>query len=228
MTKKFRNLHADEIECRVQQVDKQKGAWCSVLLYKNARCDMNMLDEVYGSNNWQRTHEVINGQLFCNVDIWDEEKHMWIRKQDVGTESNTEAEKGRASDSFKRACVNIGIGRELYTAPHIFISLGQGEAQNGRMRTTFAVREIGYDDKNNINKLVIIDNRGAVRYELGAKIKQNPQPVNEETLNLALQELNAAQSKESLEEIMVRYKMLWQNTKFLNTVKKMREKYPKQ
>lgn len=116
--KEFRDLTANEIECRVNTVS-EKG--CSLLLYKDARCDMNILDEIVGRQNWQRSHEVINGNLFCNVSIYDEEKKEWITKQDVGTESYTEKEKGQASDSFKRACFNWGIGRELYTAPFIWI-----------------------------------------------------------------------------------------------------------
>ena len=115
---KFRELRADEIECRVNTVNENG---CTLLLYKDARCDMKILDETVKPNNWQRNHVLINGNLFCNVSIYDEDKEEWITKQDVGTESYTEKEKGQASDSFKRACFNWGIGRELYTAPFIWI-----------------------------------------------------------------------------------------------------------
>lgn len=118
MELKFRDLNADEIECRVNTVS-EKG--CSLLLYKDARCDMKILDETVKPNNWKRSHEVINGNLFCNVSIYDDDKKEWVSKQDVGTESYTEKEKGQASDSFKRACFNWGIGRELYTSPFIWI-----------------------------------------------------------------------------------------------------------
>ena len=87
------------------------------MLYKDSRVDMNLLDEVVGAQNWQRMH--LRDNANCIVSIWDEEKKQWIDKEDTGTESNTEKEKGLASDSFKRACVNWGIGRELYTAPQI-------------------------------------------------------------------------------------------------------------
>lgn len=110
---------AAEVECRVATCS-DKGV--SLLLYKDARCDMKILDETVGAENWQRKHDVVNGNLFCTVSIWDDEKKMWISKQDVGVESYTEKEKGQASDSFKRACVNWGIGRELYTAPFIWVS----------------------------------------------------------------------------------------------------------
>lgn len=112
----FRDLEADEIECRISTVN-EKGL--SLLLYKDARCDMNILDETVGAYNWQRKHSRDNAN--CSVEIWDEAKGQWIAKEDTGTESNTEAQKGLASDSFKRACFNWGIGRELYTAPFIWI-----------------------------------------------------------------------------------------------------------
>lgn len=112
----FRLLRANEIDCRISQV-KQNGL--SLLLYKDARVDQNILDETVGPMNWQRSHSRENAN--CTVSIWDEEKKMWVSKEDTGKESNTEAEKGLASDSFKRACFNWGIGRELYTAPFIWI-----------------------------------------------------------------------------------------------------------
>lgn len=144
----FRTLRADEIECRVGTV---KDSGVSLLLYKDARCDMNILDETVGPENWQRTHEVVNGNLFCNVGIYisrHEDYGDFVWKQDVGTESRTEAEKGEASDSFKRACTNWGLGRELYTAPFIWI---RGASKTDR----FFVREIEYDENRKISRLVI-------------------------------------------------------------------------
>lgn len=112
----FRLLRADEIDCRISTCS-QWGV--GLLLYKDARCDQNILDETVGPMNWQRHHSRDNAN--CTVSIWDDEKKMWIEKEDTGTESFTEAEKGLASDSFKRACFNWGIGRELYTAPNMFV-----------------------------------------------------------------------------------------------------------
>ncbi|WP_187368616.1 hypothetical protein [Parabacteroides johnsonii] len=167
----IRTLNADEIECRVQQIT-EKG--CSLLLYKDARVDMKLLDEVFGPMGWQRSHELINGQLFCNIDIWDADKKCWIRKQDVGTESNTEAEKGRASDSFKRAGFNVGIGRELYTVPFIWIPLSKEEliskgSSKWSTYTKFSVKEIKYNDKREIVNLIICDNKGNERYRFPHK-----------------------------------------------------------
>lgn len=118
----FRDLRADEIECRVAQAT-QNGV--SLLLYKDARCDQNILDETVGPMNWMRSHCRENAN--CIVSLWDEKKQQWISKEDTGTESNTEKEKGIASDSFKRACFNWGIGRELYTAPFIWVSASDCE-----------------------------------------------------------------------------------------------------
>ena len=111
----FRDLRKDEIEVRVAQVTENS---VMLLLYKDARCDMNILDEKVGPLNWKREHTRDNKN--CIVSIWDDTKKQWISKEDVGVESNTEKEKGLASDSFKRACFNWGIGRELYTTPPIF------------------------------------------------------------------------------------------------------------
>ncbi|MGL5191077.1 MAG: hypothetical protein ACRC7S_15675 [Cetobacterium sp.] len=116
---KFRSLKANEIDVRVQQF--KEGQYVNLLLYKDARCDMNILDETVGSLNWKREHSRDNAN--CIVSIWDKEKTQWVGKEDTGTESNTEKEKGLASDSFKRSCFNWGIGRELYTSPEIKVFL---------------------------------------------------------------------------------------------------------
>ena len=112
----FRDLRADEIECRVAQANEYG---VSLLLFKDARCDQNILDETVGEFGWMRSHT--RDTANCIVSIWDHEKKQWVSKEDTGTESYTEKEKGLASDSFKRACFNWGIGRELYTAPFIKI-----------------------------------------------------------------------------------------------------------
>lgn len=181
----IRLLNANEIECRVQSVKKTKnGVGCILLLYKDARVDMKLLDETYGSMNWQRTHEVINGNLFCNIEVWDAEKSQWVKKQDVGTESNTEKEKGQASDSFKRAGFNWGIGRELYTSPFIWIDLKDGEHydKDGKTylspRTKFTVKSIGYNDEREITSLQVADTHNVVRYELG-KANIGPRKIDD-------------------------------------------------
>lgn len=167
MELKFRTLRADEIECRVSTISVNG---LSLLLYKDARCDMDMLDEAVGSMGWQREHKRENAN--CVVSIWDTDKKMWISKEDTGSESNTEAQKGLASDSFKRACFNWGIGRELYTAPFIWITPKDGEFEKNdkgkwSTKTKFKVNKITYDDKKNIVGLEVIDNKKNIRFTGG-------------------------------------------------------------
>jgi len=143
---KFRVLKPEEIECRVGTIN-DKGL--TLLLYKDARCDMNLLDE--SGYKWKREHQLINNKLFCTVSIYDTEIKEWVSRQDVGVESNTEATKGEASDSFKRACFNWGIGRELYSAPFIWISGDKYSGyinKNGKPATydKFSVTNIKYDE----------------------------------------------------------------------------------
>lgn len=216
--KEIRLLNADEIDARVATVN-QKG--CSLLLYKDARCDMRLLDETFGSMNWTRSHEVIDGNLYCNVSVWDEEKKMWITKQDVGVESYTEKEKGQASDAFKRACFNFGIGRELYTAPFIWVNLTNDDLNaQGKIKTTFKVQSIGYNEKREINRLVIVDNKRNVRYEMGKVIKPKEEPnnIDNDMLAMALQEINSAKSLQTLTQIYNNYEPLHGNDKFMSSL----------
>lgn len=175
MEYKFRTLRADEIDCRINQINNQ---YLTLLLYKDARCDMNILDETVGSMNWQRKHTRDNAN--CIVAIYDENKKEWIEKEDTGTESNTEKEKGLASDSFKRACVNWGIGRELYTSPVIYIpaekvkiyDTGRKDKYGKPVFSTydkFRVEAIKYDDNRNITALSIKNNRNERVFIVGGK-----------------------------------------------------------
>lgn len=157
MEKEFRMLKTGEIECRVSTVS-EKG--CSLLLYKDARVDQNILDETFGIFGWQRSHQLIGDRLYCTVSIKNPETGEWISKQDVGVESYTEKEKGQASDAFKRACFNLGIGRELYTAPFIWIpadkvNIKKKDSSGFTTYDRFFVSDIGYDDSGNICHLVI-------------------------------------------------------------------------
>lgn len=144
----FRDLTAEDIEVRVQSV-KKNGV--ILLLYKNARVDMNILDETVGAGNWQREHYECKGNLFCRVGIYCPSKEKdsigWVWKSDCGVESNTEAQKGASSDSFKRSCFCWGIGRELYTAPFIWISDKKCTIENGKCFDRFEVEAIRIENK---------------------------------------------------------------------------------
>lgn len=152
-------LQANEISCRVQQIS-EKGL--SLLLYVTSRDGQKRLDEKYGPLGWQDRYEVIDGDLYCIISAWDKEKKMWISKEDVGTASYTAKEKGRASDAFKRACVKHGIGRELYTAPFIWISEKYCHIKtdaNGKSTTKdkFFVNLISYTSDRKIDELEIVN-----------------------------------------------------------------------
>lgn len=172
-----RLLKADEISVRVQSIGDNGGA--VFLLYKDARVDMAILDETYGPTNWMRTHEAIDGKMFCTISIWDEDKKCWVCKQDVGVESNMDATKGEASDAFKRAGTNWGIGRELYTAPFIFVYLSEDETYTDKgkkkAKSSFGltVKDIGYNEKNEISRLVLVDRKGVARYTMGKKTQKD-------------------------------------------------------
>jgi len=177
----FRNLKAEEIELFPKVVKKNS---CMLLLYKDARCDMAVLDESVGHLNWQRHHKRDNAN--CVVSIWDKEKEQWVSKEDTGVESFSEKEKGIASDSFKRACFNWGIGRELYTAPSIWIKLHNNEIDNykGRYKVNkfvkFEVSNIKIED-GKIVKLKIIDQNNKVRFKW-QKGGKKPDTKNYKTL----------------------------------------------
>ena len=178
---KFRTLRADELDCRVGTCN-DKGF--SLLLYKDARCDQNVLDETVGKENWQRDHKEVKGNLFCGVSIWDDSKKQWITKWDCGVESNTEKEKGEASDSFKRACFNWGIGRELYTAPFIYIKGNTEKNGKGNLVPTFRrmeVSDIEYENGKITQLEILGDGMLIFTYgKKGAQTQNNERKVQPE------------------------------------------------
>lgn len=199
---KPRLLRAEEIDCRAQRVT---NSGCQLLLYKDARCDMAILDETFGEMNWKRSHEFKNGSNYCTVSIYDPDRKEWISREDIGTPSMTEQQKGEASDAFKRACVNFGIGRELYTAPNIWINLEASEVteRNGKPTlawgVAFRVSAIYYYGRE-ICGLNIVDGNNKERYAFGC---------DDMTLEKAIMDLEGAQNIEDL-------KISWKEWKSLN------------
>lgn len=162
----IRLLNADEIECRIAVIN-EKGL--SLLLYKDARVDQRILDETFGMFGWKRSHQSIDGNLYCTVEIRDRETGEWIAKQDVGTTGYAEKEKSQASDSFKRACFNWGIGRELYSAPFIWIPASKVQIQKKDNKfycnEGFHVSSIIYTESREIAGLQLASDRGGVIFE---------------------------------------------------------------
>lgn len=211
----FRGLRPDEIEVRVGTITA-KGA--SLLLYKDARCDMNILDEVFGPVGWQRQHTVVNDNLYCGIGVWNEKINQWVWKWDCGTESFTEKEKGEASDSFKRAAFNWGIGRELYTSGFIFVPCSTQKKEGGRgyelvnayQFTGAKVADITYIEKENkrvIDRLIVKDKDNKQLFaKVGAKT-ETEEVTQKEILKLFETAEKAGYSKELIfKQIEAKYK----------------------
>lgn len=167
----IRLLRAEEIECRIASIS---GKGLSLLLYKDARVDQRILDETFGLFGWKRSHQCIDGCLYCTVEVYDKDSGIWVSKQDVGAAGYAEKEKSLASDSFKRACFNWGIGRELYTAPFIWIAAektsiqktdGKDKGERFYCSDHFFVKEIGYGENREIEELTIANGKGGTVYE---------------------------------------------------------------
>lgn len=206
----IRLLRHDEIECRVGTIS-EKGL--SLLLYKDARADMRILDETFGCLNWQRSHQMIGSSLYCTVSVWDNDKQQWISKMDVGTESYTEKEKGQASDSFKRACVSLGIGRELYTAPFIWVSANKVNIQKKGEKVftydKFRLTDITYNESREIVGLVIVNQDSKVVYSSQERYDSKPisKSVSQKIENEKSQKINKelARTGVALDTVLQRY-----------------------
>lgn len=150
---KFRELRADELE--VRQSAKKDG-YVSLLIYKDSRCDMRVLDETVGSENWEVDYKREGDTLLCGLSIYSDKHQRFLTKWAAGSESNIEAVKGEQSDSLKRAAFAWGLGRALYTAPKINVPENQAYGK-------LTVKEIKYEDEK-IVALTIVNGRGNVIY----------------------------------------------------------------
>lgn len=182
----FRNLRADEVELRPAEVRNGKT---TLLAYQDARCGMNILDEAVGPFGWQKEYYEAKGLLMCRIGIRNPATGEWLWKSDTGSESNIEADKGLASDAFKRAAVSWGIGRELYSAPRITVSLTENDMFNGKLCQSFKVKEMSVAN-GMITSLLIIDKWGNERFKWG----ENPQESSAETSNTPLPNVPALDS----------------------------------
>lgn len=203
----FRTLKADEIECRIGSVS-QRGF--TMLLYKDARCDMNILDETLTPFGWQRRHKEIKGTVYCGVGIRENATSEWSWKWDAGAESYTEKEKGEASDSFKRACVNWGIGRELYTAPLIFIRAKTEPQGNGYRLANksdgygYKVAQIEYEG-GKISKLIITkDGEQKFYFEADKFMEQSQNTIDEKMAQMVLVMAEDEKNKSVLNSMGIR------------------------
>ena len=178
--REFGLLTPSEIEVRQA---KQDDYGIDLLLYKTARTDANVLDRIVGRDNWQNDFKEVDGVLYGGIGIWNAERNEWVWKWDAGSESNMEAEKGRASDAFKRAGFKFGIGRELYTSPRIRFRISDVKLneRNKKCYDNFVVTEIGYDADECMNHLVVLDETTGKEFKWDAKgvfRPESPSPEN--------------------------------------------------
>lgn len=225
----FRLLKASEIDVRVAQITTtQKGVKARLLLYKDARVDMQLLDEHFGTFGWQREHFFKDGKNYCRISVKNPDTGEWIAKEDVGVESYTEKTKGESSDSFKRAAVTLGIGRELYTAGVIDVTLAQGEYYSKQGSdsiklsnyVTFYVSSIDYDlDTRSITALEIKDHNDKVRYSRGK---------GHDPLFSAVAEMNACKSIEQSVAVWRKYKEYQDDPRFVAAKEQKKEQLTQQ
>lgn len=204
--KTIRLLRADEIECRVAVIS-EKGL--SLLLYKDARVDQRILDETFGIFGWKRSHQCIDGRLYCTVEVCNKETGEWISKQDVGSNGEREKEKSQASDSFKRACFNWGIGRELYTAPFIWVPASRVEIHKKGEKyccsERFSVSFIKYNEEREITDLIIVDGKNQTIYEMKqAATDKKTQKADRKQEESAGKKVVSAEQMDSLEQELQR------------------------
>lgn len=216
----FRLLKPDEIEIRRGRNFKNGNV--ELLCYKTARTDMNLLDEVYGVYGWAKDYKELNGVVYCGVAIYSKERNAWLWKWDCGSEGNFEKEKAQASDAFKRACFNLGLGRELYSAPRIVVTPESDY-------TTYFVQDIGYDDKDRISTLVIVDNKGKVVFNyVDGKTKPVQEINRADVLKAVCSEFKeAGENTEQLKKFFYYYQERCENFDTWNTnlVRKLWEKW---
>ena len=162
---KFKPLLPEQIEVRVAEA-KYEGS-CTALLYIDSRAAANILNEAVGEFNWQIEYKDVAGQIYGRLSIWDNERKIWVYKEDTGSESNIAAEKGMASDILKRCLVRWGCDY-LYSSPKIKITCPNSYYIGGKMTMTFKVKDIEYEGKR-ITKLVISDRFGNEAFSTSKK-----------------------------------------------------------
>lgn len=228
----IRTLKPNEIECRIGMVS-DKGV--SLLLYKNARVDMQILDECFGIFGWKRSHSCIDGKLFCTVEVRDPNTGEWITKEDVGVSAFTEKEKSQASDAFKRAAVNIGIGRELYTAPFIWIASSKVNIKKRGDKLycndRFAVGSIEYNENREISALTIVRvSDGEVVYKMFSNNSKPSQLISDDMIRQLYSELD--RTGVDINTVLQRYgvssvESMSENTfqKAMNSLRKTKDRF---
>ncbi len=176
------------ISWRVGATNKKKNNGVATkgiaLAYIDARDVMQRLDDVCGIGNWQNKHPHANGKTSCAIGIKIDNE--WVWKENGAGDSDTEAEKGAFSDSFKRAAVLWGIGRYLYDVPNIWVEVDEWGA---------------IKNKNDPKLIQALDN--------AAKgIRGEPEPEPEKKKELTKEEKEAEAIKTYGKEQIETYKLI--------------------
>ena len=167
----FKHLTPNQIEVRPTGTTP-KGQ-CTLLLYIDSRCASNILDETVGAFNWSIEYKSIGDKVFGRLSIYDEERNIWVHKEDTGSASEFEADKGLSSDILKRCLARWGCDC-LYTAPKIKIQCPENYYFNDKMTMSFSVKSIDYVGKR-ISQLTIVDRFDNVVFDW--TINQTAAPV---------------------------------------------------
>jgi hypothetical protein len=115
-----------DVDFRVQGRVSEQNNRAQVLAYIDARAVQDRLDAVVGCGNWSFDWSPIvsdNGEVMVakgTLTIYG------ISKSDAGSASNFEQSLGAVSHCFKRAAVQWGIGRYLYSLPASWVSVERG------------------------------------------------------------------------------------------------------
>lgn len=157
----FKPLTAEQIE--VRPTDTKTQGKCTLLLYIDSRCAAQIMNDTVGVMNWQMEYKDVAGQIYGRLSIYDDEKNIWVSKEDTGSEGNIEAEKSRSSDILKRCLARWGCDY-LYRTPKIRINCSDKYYFNGKMCMTFNVADIQWSGKT-CTRLVIEDRFGDVVFD---------------------------------------------------------------
>lgn len=163
---KFKPITADQIE--VKPTDTKSKNSCVLLLYIDSRSAADILNTTVGVYNWEIKYKDVAGQIYGALSIYDEERNIWVTKEDTGEESNISEKKGQASDILKRCIARWGCDW-LYHTPRIRINTPADYYYNDRLTMTFSVKEISFNEETKeCTSLVVVDRNGKVVFDMNA------------------------------------------------------------
>lgn len=168
---KFKPIRADQIEVRPTDTKSKKS--CVLLLYIDSRSAADILNTTVGVFNWQIQYKDVAGQIYGGLSIYDEERKIWVTKEDTGEESNIAEKKGQASDILKRCIARWGCDW-LYHTPRIRINTPEDWYYQDKLTMTFRVDKIEWDEQTKeLLQLRIVNRNGEKVYDFTEKPSDN-------------------------------------------------------